>query len=383
MDSNSIEEVFMKLGYLYTIGLYKQMLEIKNLSNQLFLELEVDFDKLTNRIEKISSHLKQLKRNSKKIFEINYNLSPHEYIQNQYCVNELPKVEQKEFILQSSERFIKPLLQDSEPPPSLEAFSSLIPDYKNLDLEITDPTQFERQYKEEMLALLANFKRKLKKKMKKNRVKDKEAPINDLSAFALNAYIETVNPPLETLICPPPPGSTSNWRTFAGNISSTPIRKPLISPVTAPSLPKTPLASSFERLKQTTTSPTMKTQQSQENFNMSEPTPPPSFPSFLPPPPSPPPPPPISLLSSNKNPSPKLQSPPGAPTDHLALIRQGVKLRKTETNKKPKKIRVEETDPNSLSMAEILQTIAEIREAVADEESDSESSGGSGTSSDW
>ena len=75
--------------------------------------------------------------------------------------------------------------------------------------------------------------------------------------------------------------------------------------------------------------------------------------------------------------------PPGAPVDHLALIRQGVKLRKTEPVKQQPKARVQVTDPNSLTMAEILQTIAEIREAVANEDSAGYSSDEYETSSDW
>jgi hypothetical protein len=69
---------------------------------------------------------------------------------------------------------------------------------------------------------------------------------------------------------------------------------------------------------------------------------------------------------------PKQQQP-----NHLALIRQGVKLRKVAPMKQaPAPKQAEVVDPASLTIGDILQKLAAVREAVA-----SGSSGGGSSSS--
>ena len=241
IDGNSIDEVFQKCGFVYSIGLLKQMTKFNQLSSQIFLELESDFDKLALRVENISSRVEQFKLDSQKVIEKNSRMDPQDFSTNQYSLNEMPKVESTEFMYNNAESFIQPLLDKAENPPTLEPFSSIIPNYKELDLQITDPSQFEKQYKEEMLAILKDFKRKLKKKMKKQREETEEVQQDGISSAVLHAYIETIQPPQQTLVCPPPPGMTANWRNYEGNAPIIPIKRPSKPVITAPpSRPKLP-----------------------------------------------------------------------------------------------------------------------------------------------
>ena len=148
IDGNSIDEVFQKCGFVYSIGLLKQMTKFNQLSSQIFLELESDFDKLAQRVENISSRVEQFKLDSQKVIEKNSRMDPQDFSTNQYSLNEMPKVESTEFMYNNAESFIQPLLDKAENPPTLEPFSSIIPNYKELDLQITDPSQFEKQYKD-------------------------------------------------------------------------------------------------------------------------------------------------------------------------------------------------------------------------------------------
>ena len=69
---------------------------------------------------------------------------------------------------------------------------------------------------------------------------------------------------------------------------------------------------------------------------------------------------------------------------HLELIRQGVKLRKVQPMKQeaPKPSR-KDVDPNGLSMGEILERLAEVREAVASASDSDDSDEEESTQSEW
>lgn len=124
--------------------------------------------------------------------------------------------------------------------------------------------------------------------------------------------------------------------------------------------------------------------------------PPPPPPAGLPPPPSghPPPPPSKSTAELLKEGNVKLkkvehkEAPPPmtAPLSHLDLIKQGgFKLKKVDQTapKPPPKEEIENKDPNSLSLQEILQRAAAIRDAVAESDSDSDEDSNSSESETW
>jgi hypothetical protein len=68
--------------------------------------------------------------------------------------------------------------------------------------------------------------------------------------------------------------------------------------------------------------------------------------------------------------------------DHLGLIRQGVKLKKVQPMRQaPPPRKPEVSDPTALSVGDILEKLAAVREAVASESSSSRE--GEDSESEW
>ncbi|EAY03278.1 hypothetical protein TVAG_299410 [Trichomonas vaginalis G3] len=414
LDSGDINKCIANLGYFYSIGLFKQMSELQKLSATIFLELEKDFNKLNERMENVSQRINNFKRTAQSVIAQNQAMSPQQFAEKACVQNQMPNVKTAtDADLSNADIFVKDLLAKTYPAPTLQPFASIIPNYAELDKQITDPKQFEQQYRQELFEKYKELTQ-ISAKKKRQAVTVPENKDVDKSSTMLHAYTETIVPPPVILLIPPPPGQTSGWRdkalqdmqhasTSSGRgVNTTFVAPPpSMAPSVRPRVPnfnvQSPQLSSF-----------------QPPLNSLEPSPSPSFPplpppmkpqSFaaipppgaLPPPPPPPPPPPKAPGGGSLPPPPPAASPgiaapppstpaptnqgplPGAPRGHLDLIKAGGFKLKPVKKEDVKPVN-EDVDPNSLSIGELLAKVAKVREDTklsdddenGDDEEDSE-----------
>ena len=398
LENSDVNKAISNLGYFYSIGLFNQMLELHKLSSTIFLELEKDFNKLNARMEKMQQNLASFKQRAAQVIQRNAQLTPEQMAQKQCQVNEVPDdISNTDADLSEADTYVKDLIAAAEkanPPPTLKPWSPIVPNYAELDKQISDPSQFERQYKQELLEILVKATKQQERRKKKSHVAVDEGKTDQKSSTMLHAYTETVAPPTITLLTPPPVGQTSDWRNRAfqemqaaqsSAMSTTRMQAPpqttaaptlraaapVLSPIMAPAQQAAPQPAYQPAAPAATNIP-----------------PPPPPPAGLPPPPPPPanlppppPPPPAGGIPAAPKiaPKPSAPPPPSQPT-HLDLIKAGsFKLRPVNRQEKPKEApKQENKDPNSLSIGELLEKVASIRadtqESDYDEEEDSKSS---------
>ena len=419
LENSDVNKSISNLGYFYSIGLFNQMLELHKLSSTIFLELEKDFNKLNARMEKMQQNLASFKQRAAQVIQRNAQLTPEQMAQKQCQINEVPDdISNTDANLAEADTYVKDLIAEAEkanPPPTLKAWSSIIPNYQELDKQISDPTQFERQYKQELVEQLAKAIQQQERRRKKKHVAVDEGKSDQKSSTMLHAYTETVAPPSITLLTPPPVGQTSDWRNrafqemqAAQSSAASRMSAPPPTATAAPTFKAPTLASISAPLHQPAQhaqAPSAHAPAAPPPPGVPAPPPPPGIPAPPPPPgiPAPPPPPGIPPPPANLPPppppppggdgaprqiapkpsAPKPAPPPPAQVSHIDLIKAGgFKLRPVNRQEKPKApVKQEERDPNSLSIGELLEKVASIRQDT--QASDYEEEEDSKSSEDW
>ncbi|EAX87145.1 hypothetical protein TVAG_078700 [Trichomonas vaginalis G3] len=395
-------KLFNALGYYYSIGLMQQLDELQNISDCLFQGIEQEFDALKKRMDDINAKYQSLKQKVPQSIEKLSKVNATAFIKNpcrQMCA---PIGQNQDSIsLGMSNNLVQVLYSIAKPPPTLEAWKPLIPDYQNLDKLISNPESFMDMFKAEMLRDCQNLvNQKHKGEGKKKRSESLEAKTEQ----ALNVMIVKVLP-LPTLVQQPPPvGKTTGWNkplTFKSSITSSsedvafaaatvkpailstpeqrkrtprPAPKPIQLPDPTPAPTPAPAKSSSSKSSKSSSS-SSKTSSKAAPAPAPAPAAPPAPAAAAPPPP----PPPLPKSTGSAPPPPPPSG--GGGMSHLDLIKQGnFKLKKASTEK-PKEEPKKNVDPNALSVGELLQYMASIRadvEASDDEEGEDESS-----SEDW
>lgn len=367
LQDSSLTSIFQLFGFIYAIGLFRQMSSLHKLAMKIFIELEKDFDKLEERMQNISERSENMVKLSKEIIRENCKMTAEQFTNVPYSNNDIKEFpKSSDMILSNADMYVMDLIENSQPNQSLSKYESILPNWQELDKKISDPSQFERQYKEEMIKILSNLMKKHESKKKRTTKKTTNVVPEKLGITVLEAYIETIPPPKHILIAPPPVGQTKNWRSYSSYDDEVQQQNVVVHTNTlnlSPNISNIKLDN--ESIVVNTNQQNIKTQQI-ENNTTSIPSPPP------------PPPPPSETkahsLYSNKVSNGNSQRPnPPAQLDHLALIRQGVKLRKMVPSDKKEKVDLPNNDPDSLSITEILEKVAAIRESVASDSSESDS----------
>jgi hypothetical protein len=392
LEPGDLSSSILNMGYFYSIGLFQQMSELKKLSSTIFLELEKDFNKLNARVESMQQRIATFKQQAARVIQRNANMSPDEMAQRPCTQNPMPNVSTgQDADLSNADVFVQELLASANPPPTLKPWAPIIPNYQELDKRISDPAQFSAQYKQELLAFLNEAHKQLERKKKKRRVPVDENKTAEKSSIMLHAYTETVAPPRVTLLTPPPKGSTAGWRNKALQemqaASSSPAQSASVTPRATSATPRTsaPAPKQTPSFQQPTVSaqPVMPSRAAAP-----KPVPPPAVtPSSNAPPPPPPPPP----TAANAPPPPPPPPPGGAPPartiapkpsgapkpkpvvsdapTHLDLIKKGAfKLKPVKEEPAPVKKVEENTDPNSLSIGELLAKVSKMRGDIVESE---------------
>ena len=144
---STINESLHMLGYGYSIGLGKQMIELMTLAEKMFTELEEDFEVLLKRTNSVSSRITSFKAEAAKVQERLKKQKPQDYARNEYKVQQMPRLTGgSETQLEKSDHWVKKDIEAADranPRPTLEAFASVVPNCAELDKRISDPRQFE------------------------------------------------------------------------------------------------------------------------------------------------------------------------------------------------------------------------------------------------
>jgi hypothetical protein len=144
-----------------------------------------------------------------------------DYAANPNAHNPMPVIESRdEELLGNADLYVADLIAATNPTPTLTDFGSIIPNLYGL--KIADPSQLERQYREEMTRPLRGLQAKASEKaarkgMTKAARKRRPMKSNDPDAFSravANTYIGPI-PQSATIIRPPPVGQTTGWPTYA------------------------------------------------------------------------------------------------------------------------------------------------------------------------
>lgn len=191
------------------------MSSLHKLAMKMFIELEKDFDKLEERMQNISERSDNLVILSKEIIRENCKMTTEQFTNVPYSNNdskEFPK--SSDMILNKADMYVMDLIENSQSNQSLSKYESILPNWQELDKKISDPSQFERQYKEEVIKILSHLMKKHESKKKRTAKRDTNVVSEKLGITVLEAYIETIPPPKHILMAPPPVGQTQNWRSF-------------------------------------------------------------------------------------------------------------------------------------------------------------------------
>ena len=397
LDQGDLTKSINNMGYFYSIGLFNQMLELHKLSSTIFLELEKDFNQLNNRLNIMQSRLADFKQKANQVIQRNANLSPDQMAQKPCVQNPMPNISSgQDADLSNADIYVQDLLRAANPPPTLQPWASVIPNYAELDKKITNPEQFAIQYREELLKDLEKEIKKQERKKKKTVVSIDENKTAEKSSTMLHAYTETVTPPTITLLTPPPKGQTSDWRNKAYQQmqqaqSSTASAAKMTAPpprMAAPTIrPAATLSAPISAPQQAPAQTYVPSAPSAAG--VPAPPPPPTGVPAPPPPPAGLPPPPATTPHAPAPPpqsTPKPPAPPPQPAQpsHLDLIKSGgFKLKKVIPAQPAPKPTLNDVDPNSLSVGELLSRVAEIRNNVQDSDDDDEEDEESSSSSNW
>ena len=405
-------DLYNSLGYYYSIGLFQQIEELQKLSEEVFEDIQSEFNAVSKRVSDIHNKVQDVKQRAKPILEKLTKTKPEVFVKTPYKKLSLTAdVSSATFIsMEPQNPLVLNLYKQANPPPTLEPWKPLIPEYQKLDKLISNPDAFMEMFRAEMLQ---DFDKLVKAPANKGerKKKEKQAATTKIDQ-ALNVMIGKVLPLPQLVLQPPPVGQTKDWRKkieFKTTIGGTAEESQFAASAIAPAVLSTPVHKPRSERPRPPPKPQAIPVQApppqQQPARSAAPAPapaarapaapaPPPPPSNLPPPPAPPPPP--SNLPPPPPPgaaapaAPKAPKAPSAPppaassgASHLDLIKQGnFKLKKVQ-ERAPEVEKKEEVDPNKLSTAELLQYMASIRATVKSDDSDDDEEDEDESSESW
>lgn len=383
------------LAGIRTCGYLRQAECITSYAMEVFVDIANSANTVFSRIKTLQARIKDIEQQvpsaierMRSVAKANWPTASPEYVPTS---NDLDDEAMKEFKFEET-TFAKKMIGHANPAPDFSSFASITKGYDpsdpekevNFAINFTNPDFVRVQYKQELIEnILAEQERQraeAKARKEKQRAENEnlvsrksKQPEGQQNQDAEDLISALASPPQRPLgLCLPPPKGQAKHGAVPISLANGGVTKVQSSTpnVTAYSAPKP------------SSQPASK--------NIPPPPPPPA--SLPPPPPGGAPKPPKSAMSTAdllkegvklKKVEEKKEA-PAAPLTHLDLIKRGgFKLKKVDNSKPlpPPVKKVEETDPNSLSLAEILARAASIRDAVAASDSDEEGEDESETSS--
>lgn len=205
-----INELLEVIGFHYARGLSKQIIDIQKITERIFIEIDADISKLSARLKKATSQASSLKSKAISFMNNRKPLTQQEVEQYKEKEVEIPPIPHLSSTTPGqSDYFISHIARGKvNPLQSFSHFQSIIPEYKDLELEISDPNFYKKQLRDE---LASDFKNELNKK-NQNKPNRQERSHTIRVQGALQHYLEEIPIPTQTIGIPPPPGKTEYWR---------------------------------------------------------------------------------------------------------------------------------------------------------------------------
>ena len=393
-------EIIGSLGGIRIVGFFRQAECLTAYALDMFKDLTLMTDVLISRFDTLRQKVEELKS------ELPSAISAMKETAEQWGqMDDIPanahesQDDGSQFQFQRS-TIVNAVVNEAEAPPDLSPFSVLEKEINQNDVDFnrffSDPDFFKRQYVQEVLEQLQKEKEMKKKAQREAKQKEKDAKkmrseLKQKSEAAGEGATEDIisaiaAPPIapRSLSMPPPRGQAKHGEVPVSLLHGT---QPLTTSYKPSAISSRPMA------------PKARARPPPSNYS-SAPVETSSTPaSSGAPPPPPPPPPPSSSTSTG------FKFKTGGATDlssislksvdseqdtssvsHLDLIKSGKFVLKAVDKSKPLpplKPKIEERDPNTLSVQEILQQAAKIRDAVACSDSSSEESSSESSSTTW
>ena len=313
------------LGYVYSLGLYKQLFELHNLATTIFKDLNQEFSTLSSRFSSIKTRLETFKTNAIPVIDNLNRSDPISFANRNYAkVNpaQLQSGASTELVISDTCATTDMVLNKIPPQFTMKIWEGLVPDWKKLEQTSSNPQVILDMYQAEMLRKLNQMMKNKENKEKKEKEETKIVEGNQSSMLTI--ILNKVYPPPQLLIHPPPRGNTQNWKpelnftvSSRTNMSAQPLAPPPMPTFSqAPTYTPPPAQQSQASL----FAPPPPQQQQQQSSLFAPPPPPPPPPqqqqqssSFALPPPPPPPPQQMPLETNMGIPSAIYTPPPPPP----------------------------------------------------------------------
>ncbi|KAH0789543.1 WH2 motif family protein [Histomonas meleagridis] len=344
----------------YSIDMFKDLTTLMN-------ETTKKYDNIVKKIDVVTGLLKNAKVDPKNLGKNESRTQPESKDTNQFSI--------KRTIMSEA------MIQTALPPPDFSGFNKIENDYlkatgkatNNVDFNkyFSDPGFFKRQYVFELFEQYQKEKEEIKKEIRATRAKKKQ---ESTKTYTKKSNVKrTKKPNAQVKYEPSHNVNKEDIKPSQPKVKQE--EKPQPTKAQDEKKGKLKFIKIFHKKTQQQTHTPRHRQRtvripepSQENTHDSETT------SIAAPPPPPPPPPPEPLKSTPTTSSPPITTSKQT-ISHLDLIKAGNFGLKSvdKTEKRPAPIKkFDEVDPNTLSVQEILQQAAIIREAVACSDSSSE-----------
>ena len=212
--NSALSNELKKTEDVYTKSFFKQFTQLQKLSINIFIEIDTDINKLFEKFESISAKIEPIRRKAEEFIK-NTN-SPEKFMNNKHKEITIPPLENiTNGMPGQSSYFINYVADGIKRNVLLEPFKDVLPDYKELELQISDPNFYRKQLHNELAMALS--KELAVKKTKNKKIGPSLKNYNKFSnaMFELKMANESskgIDLPVIKLGIPPPPGETDKWR---------------------------------------------------------------------------------------------------------------------------------------------------------------------------
>ena len=234
-SSNDLSSSLRSINCQYTLGLSKQISSLQCFANAIFHDLDIDFARIESRVSQISKHLSTLKSKANVFIQQSQSLDYSNYYSTDVINIQLPPLNNlSEGMPGQSEIFIQHASSLTKPPASLQAFSQILPNYEQMESEISDPLFYQKQLQDE---LRADLMKEMKNVGRRPSRQSKSILSNSkvYSSKALQNFLQDIPVPKIKVAIPPPIGETENWLQQANEVcieaSSQTVKQPIITSV--------------------------------------------------------------------------------------------------------------------------------------------------------
>ncbi|OHT07970.1 hypothetical protein TRFO_05116 [Tritrichomonas foetus] len=202
------------MGFIYADGITDQIFALQIFAVDLFNDLNADFNKIEKRVESFGERLIEFREKAKCFINNNNDLDFKKYRNNRYLNIAIPALSNLwETMPGQSTFFIEKASENAEPRLTTKKFSEILPNWEQVDLEISDTLFYQKQLQRELQAEYIDAIEKRQNKPAKNIKLEVKSNSTDQSAAALQSFLEEIPLPNVKVTLPPLVGKTQDWQS--------------------------------------------------------------------------------------------------------------------------------------------------------------------------